>query len=187
LKDFAQGVFVSTAVFLMLVAFQNCGSSSLPSLSQNSTTPLPAGLKIKYLVGTAVQNADLSTVAGSWQDIPALAVSFTLTSEMTVDVRATGSATVISGTTYLNGHCGFRIVIDGTPLSSSVFGDRVAGVNEDTANNGWWTPWSLERHQDLAAGSHVITLQQTGWVGTDSGCMSSASDQSAAHLTVEAY
>jgi hypothetical protein len=171
---------------VLLLAFQNCSSGGLPdTLVQESNTV--ASLKVKLFVGTAKQSAALQTVGGNWQDIPGTSLSFKLSQDMTVDMRAMGSLSVVSGTTYASAHCGIRFVIDGTPTSTAGFGDVIVGVSAATTNTAWWTPWSTERHMDLKAGQHTISLQQTGWNGTDSGCSSDGNDYDAAKLTVEAY
>ena len=75
-------------------------------------------------------------------------------------------------------HCGFRFVIDGTPISSAQFGDRAVGCDRlDPAMTERWCPWSARQLLSLGAGAHTVKVQLTGDSASDALC--SASDNEA--------
>ncbi len=105
----------------------------------------------------AESNAEVSSLGGTFVDIPGLSVSTTLTAAQHVQVSMTGTQ-YVGGTTpgVGEGYCSYRLVIDGTPLGDTTYGQELAVG--DVAS-GWWSPVSLKYGQDLTAGAHVIKAQ----------------------------
>lgn len=179
------------ALALVGTLFQNCAKDmpdSSPTNSSSTGTPPPAttttpaptdsGKPVSAL-GSAAQTADLTTVGGTWTDIPGLTLTFTLNVQKTVRMSAMGSVTWVVGS-QATGHCGFRFVVNGTPYGNASWGDQIIQVYN-------WTGWSVERYLPLVAGTHTIKVQQVGWSGTNAGCASNTQTYSAARMFLMAF
>jgi hypothetical protein len=90
---------------------------------------------------------------GPFTDIPGVSASLTLSAKRHVQASLTGSQ-LVAGTG--EGHCAYRLVIDGTPLGDPAHGQAI--VVGDVAA-GWWAPVSLKYGLDMDAGAHTISAQ----------------------------
>ena len=97
---------------------------------------------------------------------------------------AYGSVTGAGGSAA-NTHCGFRFVIGAIQYGNPSWGDVITGVaRSGTGTSGWWQPWSMRRQVSLAPGAYAVSLQVTGWEGSDVGCQLDGEDYSRARLAV---
>lgn len=182
---------IAAALLVLGSAFQNC-AKDLPSEVTNPSAAAPAaaagsGFRPKVRIGSAKQNADVSSIGTNWKDIPGAAISFTLEQKMTAEIRANGSASTTAGATYGSTHCGIRFVIDGTPYGHLSWGDNIVGVSQCSTAAACHTPWIATREIELEPGPHSVRVQMTGWPGADSACTISGQDYAAARLVVEAF
>lgn len=132
----------------------------------------------------AVQNAYLMTIGGNWVDVPGVFLSLTLPADGTLELNANGSVSGADDGGGSTGHCGFRFVIDDVAYGHPNWGDVLVGCGVEPSATGWWCPWYMHRSVSLPAGNHVVTLQQTGWAGTQAGCITSDNESSIARLQV---
>jgi hypothetical protein len=131
---------------------------------------------------TAQQTSDLRVTGLQWTSVPGTTISFTLNRDSTVDLEANGSIYGIAGDTGNAAHCGLRFLVDNIAYGDYYWGDVLVGCGTGNNYAGWWCPWFMRRTLQLGVGSHFVTVQQTGWAGTTTGCESRANSYSAARL-----
>lgn len=171
---------LSGGALFLIFAFQNC-AKDLPQVQSGTQSSAAGGLRQKFYVGSAKQGAPLQTIGTTWTNVPGAELTFNLAKGMDVDLKANGSASYAAGTNYTaSAHCGFRFVVDGVPYGNPIWGDAIVHVAS-------WSNWTATRSLPLAAGNHIVQLQQTGWPGADSACSTNEADYSAARLHVEAF
>ncbi len=138
------------------------GSITLPSGSEPGTTLGKiynennalafSGYRLVSFIGEAVQTSQILISASStWHDIPGVSLSFTLESDRTLHLRASGSVKAGNddGTAY------FRFVINGVDMSAGESsGNQMIGVK-----NGWYTNWYMEGVYDVSAGAQTVKVQ----------------------------
>jgi hypothetical protein len=144
---------------------------------------------VKVFMGMASQSAILDLTGATWTDVPSVTLTVTLPRTMNVLMEANGSVSATGAGTTRSTHCGFRFVINGTPEGNTSWGDVIVGASSpaEQNNHGWWTPWTMKRLKPLAAGTHTIKVQMTGWLGTDAICHSDSTEFSRANLTLEGW
>jgi hypothetical protein len=116
-----------------------------------------------------------------WTSVPGTTINFTLAQSSTVDLEANGSIHGIAGNQGNVTHCGLRFLVDNVAYGDGEWGDVIVGCGTSTYA-GWWCPWFMRRTLQLGVGNHFVTVQQTGWSGTTSGCYSEAHSYSAARI-----
>ena len=145
----------------------------------------PGTSSIIQNIYSAQQSGELSVIGLQWTSVPGTTISFTLTQDATIDLEANGSTQGIAGNTGNATHCGFRFLVDNTAYGNPTWGDVIVGCGVGSNYSaGWWCPWLMRRTLQLRAGTHYATVQQTGWPGTTSGCLSSYQDYSATRFRV---
>ncbi len=147
----------------------------------------PQGLPgIITAIYTAQQTGDLKVTGFHWRSVPGTAINFNLPQSATVDLEANGSINGVAGNKGNAAHCGLRFLVDNVAYGDSSWGDVIVGcgTGAESGSSGWYCPWYMRRTLQLGAGSHVATVQQTGWANTTSGCSSYAADHSAARFRV---
>ncbi len=133
-----------------------------------------SGLVDVQLLG---QNFPVASNDSVWLDVPGTSYVFFLAAASYIDLQADGTLISMFGVDTA-AHCGFRFVIDGTPISSAQFGDRAVGCDRlDPAMTERWCPWSARQLLSLSAGAHTVKVQLTGDSASDALC--SASDNEA--------
>lgn len=106
-----------------------------------------------------------SLVAGAgWMAIPGVAISAKLATPSHVQLSLSGTQ-LSQGTSVA--HCGYRFVIDGTPLGNPTHGQAIV-VGD--IGSGWWAPVVLSYGVDLAAGPHTISAEATNSAATGGTC-----------------
>ena len=92
-------------------------------------------------------------VNSSFVDIPGESIAINLADPSHVQIS-------MAGTQYVGGpgegYCSYRLVIDGTPLGDSTYGQALVVGDPGT---GWWAPVSIKWGQDMTAGAHTIKAQ----------------------------
>ncbi|ATB40467.1 hypothetical protein CYFUS_005916 [Cystobacter fuscus] len=132
---------------------------------------------------TAQQTGEVRVTGLKWTSVPGTTINFVLPQRSTVDLDANGSINGIAGNQGNATHCGFRFFVDNVSYGEPAWGDVIVGCGTDSSSAaGWWCPWSMRRTLQLDAGSHAVTVQQTGWSGATAGCLSSSADYSATRL-----
>jgi hypothetical protein len=112
--------------------------------------------------------------------VPGTTINFTLAQTSTVDLEANGSISGIAGDQGNSTHCGLRFLVDNVAHGDPSWGDVIVGCGAPgTGSPGWWCPWFMRRTLQLQAGNHFVTVQQSGWPGTTSGCQSESNNRSA--------
>lgn len=140
----------------------------------------PAGPN--WRVYTSTQTAQVTTVGTNWTTVPGTTISFDLSTAAAIDLEANGSIMGVGANPGSPTHCGFRFVINNQPYGNPDYGDVVVGCTYYGPNLGLSCPWTMRRTVQLPAGSHVATIQQTGWTTTTVGCQSTALEQSRANF-----
>lgn len=131
-----------------------------------------------------MQSASVVARGAAWVDVPGTTLMINVPEASTADLHAYGSVTG-SGGSAANTHCGFRFVIGAIQYGSPSWGDVITGVaRSGTGTSGWWQPWSMRRQVLLAPGAYTVSLQVTGWDGSDVGCLLAEEDYSRARLAV---
>lgn len=145
----------------------------------------PQGLSgLINTIYTAQQTGAVRVTGLQWTSVPGTTINFTLAQASMVDLEANGSIHGIAGNQGNASHCGFRFLVDNSAYGDPSWGDVIVGCGTGSSSPGWWCPWLMRRTLQLGAGNHFVTVQQTGWSGTTSGCQSEAINYSATRFRV---
>ncbi len=104
---------------------------------------------------TSVESAGGAYILSSgsaWTGIGGLSTTFNLPIPNHVQFEMAATERTTSG----SGHCAWRYVIDGAPLGDATHGQA---INVGDGANAWWTSTPLLWGQDLAAGSHTVSVE----------------------------
>jgi len=131
---------------------------------------------------TAQQTGVVSVTGLQWTSVPGTTINFTLPRSSTIDLEANGSIHGLAGNTGNAAHCGFRFLVDNVAYGQDSYGDVIVGCGSGATTSSWWCPWLMRRTLQLGSGNHVVTVQQTGQMGTTAGCHSFPESYSATRL-----
>lgn|GEM_PF-5096109 len=131
----------------------------------------------------SVESAGGSYVLGSnsaWTAIGGMSAMFNLPISNHVQFEMAATERTMSG----SGHCAWRYVIDGMPIGDATHG---LAINVGDGALTWWTATPLLWGQDLAAGSHTVSVEvRNSSLSGDCGTNADAAAYGRARLLVRA-
>lgn len=152
----------------------NAGDAATKGYVDVSTAPL--GRMANYFTE---QTSALQVITAVWTAVPGTQVTFASPAS-TASLTASGGIAGMSPS-ISPGTCGFRFVLDGAGLGDATWGDRLVQCPQGT-----YCSWSMQRVVSLPAGSHTVSVQQTGW-GASIGCQSGGASYADTKLMVSTY